>query len=315
LKKRYKDSQIDVISVSWSCDILKRMPEIDNVLISPTEHKKLSFMARYRFGKSLRDKYDVAFILPNSFKSALIPYFAKIKTRIGWLGEFRYPLLTDIRKDQKRYKLCVRRYVSLAYSKDQIPKDDFEFIYPELSLAKDKVLETLLKYNIDKDFKFIAICPGAAFGPAKCWPDNKYKDLFFNLINKGYSIVLLGSKSDSWIGDKIMKDFVSISRVKNLISKTSLLEVSYIIEAASFVVSNDSGLMHIGCALNRKTVVLYGPTSPSFTPPLNIGAKIINLLEDRVKLSKKERFAGYHKSMEDITSKMVYEKLQEFEDF
>ena len=95
-------TQIDVLTPEWSSNILQRMEEVAGIVVSPFDHGELKLKARVGFGRALVAKdYDQAIILTNSFKSALIPFFAKIPLRTGWLGEMRYGLINDIRRINK----------------------------------------------------------------------------------------------------------------------------------------------------------------------------------------------------------------------
>ena len=116
LKKAHPAAQIDVLSPIWMHELLARMRGVDNVLPFPIGHGPLALKQRYLIGKSLRAAaYDQAIVIPNSWKSALIPFFAKIPLRTGWLGEARYGLLNDWRKlDKIRYPLMIERLIALS---------------------------------------------------------------------------------------------------------------------------------------------------------------------------------------------------------
>ena len=117
LKQRHPDCQIDVLAPEWSRPILERMPEVRAALSFPLGHGALELATRRRIGKSLAGQYDQAILLPNSLKSALVPYFAGIPKRTGWRGEFRYVLLNDVRTlDKARYPLMIERFMALAYA-------------------------------------------------------------------------------------------------------------------------------------------------------------------------------------------------------
>ncbi|WP_252720515.1 glycosyltransferase family 9 protein, partial [Acinetobacter baumannii] len=79
---------------------------------------------RRRIGRGLRGQYEQAILLPNSLKSALVPWFAGIPKRTGWRGEMRYGLLNDIRKlDKQRYPLMIERFMALAFEPGvELPK-------------------------------------------------------------------------------------------------------------------------------------------------------------------------------------------------
>ena len=90
LKAEYPAAVIDVMAPAWCRPLLARMPEVRHAIPMPLGHGAFAFDERRRLGLALRESgYDRAYVLPNSFKSALIPYFSGIKHRIGWRGEMR----------------------------------------------------------------------------------------------------------------------------------------------------------------------------------------------------------------------------------
>ena len=119
LQARYPQAIIDVMAPAWCRPLLSRMPEVNEAIPMPLGHGALEIGERRKLGHSLREKrYDRAYVLPNSFKSALVPFFAGIPHRTGWRGEMRYGLLNDVRVlDKEAWPLMVERYVALAYDK------------------------------------------------------------------------------------------------------------------------------------------------------------------------------------------------------
>ena len=122
LKKEEPNCTIDVISPSWTQPIIQRMPEISESISSPFLHGDIKILSRYKFGKSLQKAgYERSITLANSLKSSLIPFFAKIPTRTGWLGEMRYGLLNDIRKlEPKRNYLMIEKFALLSSQETEI---------------------------------------------------------------------------------------------------------------------------------------------------------------------------------------------------
>ena len=107
IKQEEPSAKIEVIAPEWSLSLLDRMPEVDKKIASPFTHGDIKVYERFQLGKKLQqESYERSIILTNSFKSALLPYFAKIKVRTGWLGEFRYGLINDIRSS-KELKQCL----------------------------------------------------------------------------------------------------------------------------------------------------------------------------------------------------------------
>lgn len=316
LKARYPQAIIDVMAPAWCRPLLARMPEVNEAIAMPLGHGALELSERRRLGHSLRNKgYDRAYVLPNSFKSALVPFFANIAQRIGWRGEMRYGLLNDLRVlDKSAFPLMVQRYVALAYDKSLVAsaKDlPQSLLWPQLSVTDDEQARTCAVFSLDRTRPIIGFCPGAEFGPAKRWPHYHYATLAGKLIDAGHQVVLFGSAKDNEAGNDILAALTPSQQVWccNLAGDTQLEQAVILLSACQAVVTNDSGLMHIAAALNRPLVALYGPSSPDFTPPLSSQAKVIRLIEGYHKVRKGDAAEGYHQSLIDITPDSVLAAL------
>lgn len=278
LKHRNSKTIIDVLAPSWSQELYSCMPEMNHFFVMPLGHAQFQFIKRWQLGKELREKkYDQAIILPNSWKSAIIPLAAHIPVRTGWLGEMRVQLLNDWRVlNKKTYPMMVQRFIALGDAQSFIKnKVDWFNFKPHLTIPsehkhlKDKKLSSMTNKP------YLIVCPGAAYGPAKRWPTNYFADIINSKKSNDGSIVLLGATADIPIGIEIQK--LTKNACINLIGKTSLMEAIALLSFATLVISNDSGLMHIAAALDRPLIAIYGSTNPKFTPPLSERAKIVYL--------------------------------------
>lgn len=315
IKSKHHDATIDVMALACYHSLLTRMPEVNKVLVMPLGHSVLALSERYRLGKSLQvSGYDRAYVLPNSFKAALIPFFAVIKHRIGWRGEMRYGVLNDIRiLDKTAFPLMVERYVALCYeqpiaSSRQLPQP---VLRPQLKVNEDEKCMIKSHFALSADRPLIGFCPGAEFGPAKRWPHYHYAVLAEQLIGEGYQVILLGSTKDHEIGNTIMQILSEPARTKckNLMGYTQLGQAVMLLSTCAAVISNDSGLMHISAALNCSLVALYGPSSPDFTPPLSNTSSIVHLKSGYQKVRKGDAQHGYHHSLIDIHPSRVHQEL------
>lgn len=311
LKQRHPDCQIDVLAPDWSRPILERMPEVRNALSFPLGHGVLELATRRKIGKSLAGQYDQAILLPNSLKSALVPFFAGIPKRTGWKGEMRYGLLNDVRNlDKQRLPLMIERFMALAYEPDAaLPKP-----YPQPRLVIDNASReaALAKFGLSLDRPVLALCPGAEFGEAKRWPAEHYAKVAELKIRAGWQVWLFGSKNDHPGCEEIRARLIPGLREEsvNLAGETSLAEAIDLLSAASAVVSNDSGLMHVAAALNRPLVAVYGSTSPQFTPPLADQVEIVRLgLECSPCFERTCRF-GHYDCLRELKPRPVIEALQ-----
>lgn len=317
LKAEHPDAVIDVMAPAWCRPLLSRMPEVNQALAMPLGHGALEIGERGRLGKVLRaSHYDRAYVLPNSFKSALVPFFAGIRRRVGWRGEMRYGLLNDLRVlDKAAFPLMVERYVALGYdtpvaSAAQLPQP---LLWPKLQVGEQEMRETAAQFRLTATRPIIGFCPGAEFGPAKRWPHYHYAALAHQLIAEGFQVVLFGSAKDRPTGEEIIAALPEAARdhCRNLAGETQLEQAVILLAQCRAVVSNDSGLMHIAAALDRPLVALYGPSSPDFTPPLAHQARIIRLITGYHKVRKGDAEQGYHQSLIDIQPAHVHQTLSE----
>ena len=278
LKSQNPELSIDVLAPAWCSALTDYMPEVNQLIKAPFIHGALGINERRKLAKQLKGEYDIAYVLPNSFKSALVPWMAKIPVRVGFIGEQRYGLLNQRYKlDKKLLPLMAQRFVALAYSKEVQPVDKSTLPLPRL-VVKQQDFESALTIHslqLKNDQNVLVLCPGAEFGAAKQWPVEHYSEVASYYANQGWQVWLFGSQKDQPICSQI--NAASQNACVNLAGKTSLSEAIALMSAANLVVSNDSGLMHVAAALHKKLIAVYGSTDPGFTPPLNQNAKIERL--------------------------------------
>ncbi len=272
LKQGHPDAEIDVLAPGWSVPLIERMPEVTRAIELPIGHKQLKLLSRYQLGKSLRKRcYSLAIVTPRSFKSALVPFFAKAKKRRGYRGEMRYGLLNDIRLlDKSVLKQTVQRYVALAM--EDAPTPSIAIPFPKLTIDRQNQQQLLNKLQLEVSQPVVGLMPGAEYGPAKQWPVDYYKELAEQLSRQGKQVWVFGSDKEKSVGDKIAE---STKNIINLAGKTALVDVVDLIALTGHVVTNDSGLMHVACATGRKVIAIYGSSDPDYTPPLSDSATIM----------------------------------------
>ncbi|MBK7956354.1 MAG: lipopolysaccharide heptosyltransferase II [Candidatus Accumulibacter sp.] len=269
--------QLDALAPRWVAPVLERMPEIAQIIDSPFAHGELSLKARRRLARQLaQNGYQRAYVLPNSIKSALIPFIADIPERIGFVGETRYGLINRRHTLNKALlPQMAERFAQLAETPGApLPRP---LPLPQLISSSAQRAATLSTLGLDLPEKLAVFCPGAEYGPAKRWPARHFATLASSLADQGYGVWLLGSAKDQAIGDQIVDQADAARPPRNLCGATSLTQAIDLLAAASFVVCNDSGLMHVAAALGRPLIAVYGSSSPGFTPPLSAQATIIRL--------------------------------------
>lgn len=273
LKNQHPNCIIDVAAPAWTLPLLERMPEVSGKIALPFKHGELAFWQRIAFGKTLkRAGYTQSIILTNSLKSVLMPWAAGIKKRTGFLGEMRYGLINDIRPlDKTILKKTVERFVYLGLDKGQalpveIPK-------PQLGADQQAAINTLAKLGIAfKQEKILGLCPGAEYGESKRWPAVYYAEVANHAINKGWQVWLFGSDKDIPVTSQINQ--LTQNRCNDFGGKTKLSEVIDLMGLCETVISNDSGLMHVSAALNKKLIAIFGSSDPYHTPPMSSRAAI-----------------------------------------
>ena len=304
LKLQFPQVSIDVLAPAWSLPLLERMPEVRKGIVMPIGHRRLGLGERYRLAKSLRvEQYDQAIVLPNSLKSALVPWWARIPKRTGFRGEMRYGLLNDLRiLDKAALPMTVQRFVALGFT----PQPD-SIAQPELMSKPDGVRSALQKLKISEpEGQLLVLCPGAEYGPAKQWPAEYFAAVADKMAQQGWSVWLFGSEKDRAIGEEIVLQLGKERRgVENLAGRTTLEQAIDLMSLATVVVGNDSGLMHVAAALDRDLVAIYGSSDPGFTPPLNPRAKILDLSLECSPCFKRECPLGHYDCLRQLEPAQV----------
>ena len=260
-----------VAALPWVAPVYRAMPQVGEVIELPFAHGRLDWAARRRLAAGLRGRFDTAYVLPNSLKAALIPFFAGIPKRVGYHGEGRYVLLNRRLPNPGGRPPMVAFYRALSGAAPTNEQPRLHFDAARLQQATAAVSLTPQHYW--------AFAPGAEYGPAKCWPASHYAELARALHRAhGLPIVLLGSGKEAALCDEIAQAAPGACSV--LAGKTSLIDAMALIAAARGVVSNDSGLMHVAAAFGIAQVAVFGSTSPEHTPPLNDKARVLWLKEE-----------------------------------
>jgi heptosyltransferase-2 len=303
LREPLEEPIVDVLAPPWCAPVYARMRGIARMIESPFDHGELGLARRRALARELRaNAYTRAFILPQSFKSALVPWLARIPRRIAYAGEARRPLLTDARKlDPNALPRLVDRFVALAVPEGRlVPTPPAPVLVPNTANANEAMRAMMLSTR-----RPIAIlCPGAEYGPAKRWPTEHFVELARRLLEAGYAVWLLGSQNDQPAAVPIA---AAASGVRDLTGRTDLGTAIDLLSLASVVVSNDSGLMHAAAAVGRPLIALFGSSSPVYTPPLSPLARVAKIEIECSPCFKRECPLGHFKCMRELTPDVVYD--------
>lgn len=291
LREKEPDLTLDVLAPPWVAPVVRRMSEVSEVIAAPFRHGALQLGARWRLGRSLKPRgYRHAIVLPNSWKSALVPFFAGIDLRSGYIGEMRYGLLNLVYPADGG--TMVEHYARLADAPGFAPREPRAL--PQLTFDAEQVAATQAKFGIAPPYA--VLCPGAEYGPAKRWPH--FADLAARLA---LPVVLLGSPNDAPAAAGVP--------ATNLVGQTTLDEAIDLIAGAAMVVSNDSGLMHVAAALGRPLMALFGSSSPERTPPHSAAARVLWLHLDCSPCYARKCPLGHLRCLRDISVEQVLHEM------
>ncbi len=221
----------------------------------------------FSLARRIRGRFSSGILLPNSFSSAFFFFWTRVRARAGYATDGRKLLLTHpVKKPsqslhQRDYYLHLLEALGL-----ETPFKRLRLFLPQEAFDRAEA------FLSDLPPPRAVLAPGAAFGPAKCWPLSRYRALAYHLRRKGFSILVVGSVAERQSGAEIARD---LARARNLCGLLNLATTAAIISRADLFVSNDSGLMHVAASAGVPQVAIFGSTSPEKTGPLNPRAKIL----------------------------------------
>ena len=311
IKERDAETVIDVLAPAWSHPLLARMPEVRHAHLMPVGHGALDLKERYRVAQTLKTyAYDQAILVPNSWKSALIPWWAGIPRRTGFVGECRFGLLNDWRiLDPKKRPKMVDRLVSLVCDKKaaHIPEAPLPRLDIDPAAQQAVIKQFALQSSLERPA--LVLCPGAEFGASKRWPEHYYAEVALQKHQEGWSVWILGSKKDQPIAAQIQEATGGLCL--DLSGQTHLSEAIDLLSLATTVISNDSGLMHIAAALQKPLVAIYGSTDPGYTPPLGVQSTVVRLTLPCSPCFQRECPLGHHQCMQGLKPEVVLNALNQ----
>ncbi len=318
LKELYPQSHIDVLASPWVAPIYRACVEVNEVIEADLVHKHLQWSLRQQLAKDVRARrYDVCFVLPNSLKSAIIPWLANIPSRIGYRGEMRFGLINRALNNPNKVNRppMVQHYLALSRKLNEYAISSIDkTVEPRLQIssqASNAVSTKLSQSSIGQESIYV-FCPGAEYGLTKRWPADHFARLAQSLLNAEpeAQIILLGSKSDQVLAQSILAQANNLPQIHNWCGNTSLDEAIALIGMCKALISNDSGLMHIAAALKIPQVAIFGSSDPHHTPPLSNKAKILYLNLACSPCHKRECPLGHLKCLQDISPTMVLDSVK-----
>lgn len=274
-RRQWPDAKITAMCTHSLAPLLAGNPHLNEVFAfsKPNEFRrreeKRQIISRLRQGS-----YDFGILLPNSFSSAWLFWRGHVKKRIGFASDGRRFLLTQaipFPKERGKEHLVITYKRLLAPL--GIPLSDTP---PELFVTEEEreaARQLLLQYHIPKEAKVVGVNAGAAFGTAKCWLPERFREVAQKLLqNPHVHLLFFGDQAGSALVRSICEGLPE--RAVNLAGKTSLRELIALIERCHVLLTNDSGPMHIAAALKTPLVALFGSTSDVATGPYGHGTVI-----------------------------------------
>jgi len=224
-------------------------------------------------------KFDIAIIFPNSLKTGLEPFLARIPQRYGFHGHQRRWLLTGSWSHPSHAKGYVHHANHYLYLLQQLLKSDADASHDSLplDLAHGKPRFTPVPKPAPSALAtkpYLALCPGAEYGPAKRWLTERYAQTVNRIRAKhDLDVVILGTKGDREIAARLK---IQCSKpVHDLTGKTTLAEFLALIANSRLALCNDSGAMHVAAMFGTPAVAIFGSTEPRLTAPLGDSVTVI----------------------------------------
>ena len=297
LHHKFPQAAISIIGISRVLPIFLNNPNVHNIL----EWRAGGFFGFLKNIHPLKNHpFDIAFLLPNSFQSALIPFLSRIPLRIGYSNDLRRFLLTHPLKYPPQREIIHQAQIYLemllVLGRRTLPE-----LKAELFLAegeKENAVQFLKAKGLDIEKKIIGISPGAAYGPAKRWPPEKFAEVADRKLKEGAQVIVLGSREDQASCDEVSRRMTKPHL--NLAGVTTLRELIAILDQCDELITNDNGSMHIGASLGIKTLSIFGSTDPAKTGPIGKNAIVIKKAVPCSPCFKKTCSFGHYKCLNQI---------------
>jgi heptosyltransferase-2 len=267
-------AELTVLAKPWVAPVYAAALCKPKVMILEARGIHQGALGRLRLAKELRSMgFDWAVLFQNAFEAGFIVWWARIPVRAGYASDGRGPLLTHGLKRTPAVRQLheTSYYLHVLHGAGILPQESPpEGVQPELQLPAEyeKWADEFLASNGLQGSRLLGLAPGAAFGPAKCWPADRFASAAQELVQDGYDAVLLfGSPGEAATTAQVAAEFDEV-KVMDLAGRTDLGQALALLKRLSMFLTNDSGLMHAAAALGAPTVAVFGSTNPVTTSPL-----------------------------------------------
>lgn len=303
IKESFPEASIDLIVVPKSSEVLQNNPNINSIIIFDKKKNKLfSFFKILNIIK--KKKYDIAFLPHSSLTSTILTFLGRIPIRVGFDRWISRKLLTHkVTHIKNVFKIEKYLHLLSPFSKERFGIQTELFPTSKMENTVEKLLSEL---NTNKK---IALAPGSIWY-TKRWPEENYRKLIGYLSELNYGIILIGSKDEEELCDRLNPKINSL----NLAGKLSILESASIIKNCDLMICNDSGALHIANAMQTEVIAFFGPTVKRIGYfPIGKNDKVMEIdLECRPCSSHGGQTCplGHHNCMKLITPEIAFEEIK-----
>lgn len=271
IRERFPAAEITLLVRPWVAGLFSAAPYVDKVW---SENKPTTLKSWVSIMRDIRgQRFDTALLLPNSFESALMMFLGGVRQRIGYATDGRRWMLTDpvTRASERRHQ--IHYYLDLAKALSAVT-DRPSISIEATSSERQSARELLATERISEKTAFLVLNPGAAYGSAKRWHQERFANVADNLARElDLQVAIIGSGAERPIADQIRAGMKSQTAVLN--GKTSLETLIGVLAESSLMITNDSGPMHIAAALGIPTVAIFGPTDEINTGPFGPRTRVV----------------------------------------
>lgn len=265
IREALPDIHLSVLAPGWSAGLYEICPAVDEVILTPPK----GLLSEITAARNLaRGNFDAAFILPNSFRSAVAPALARIPERWGYATDHRGGLLSRAvrlpsRAASEHTVLYYRELLAEAGIEWRGERFDIELSDRTLQEAE----EIIKRNGGGRETLRVGFSPGAAWGPSKRWPADRFASVARRLIeSNGIEALIFGSDADTELVGKIVAE--AGDRAVGLAGAfPELRHLAAAVSGCSLLFTNDSGPMHIAAALGVPVLALFGPTDERRSGP------------------------------------------------
>lgn len=284
VRARFPSARITLLIRPWVRDVFSAVDFVDDVMLYDAAGRHRGAAGFFRLARELRGGgFDLAILLQNAFGAALLTRAARIPLRLGYARDVRAALLTHpVRIDPAVRRVHQSYYyagiLSGAGLLPERPWEDSTLLPPVRIGVKEEdrraARALLASSGIDPNELVVGINPGAAYGPAKCWPADRYAEVADRLVaQQAARIVLVGSAGEAPVAADVARRMRRPAVV--LAGRTTLGQLMGLISECSLLVTNDSGPMHLAAALGVRQVAIFGSTNEIATGPLSTAARVV----------------------------------------